>query len=137
MRLSEHISFENSKQFQPIFLDYINQTETLKDFYNFFPTLENFEKQISLKNFSVSKRQLLVEALHKQYDGVANPPKDTINLLLKPTTFTITTGHQLNIYTGTLYFHYKIQTVIRAAQELKQKYPDVRSTVMPPPLTRK
>src|SRR5690606_31373268 len=34
------------------------------------------------------------------------------------------TGHQLNIFTGPLYFIYKIVTAINLAKELKTAYPD-------------
>ena len=38
-------------------------------------------------------------------------------------TFTITTGHQLNLFTGPIYFLYKILTTINLCDELTQKYP--------------
>ncbi len=119
------LDFAKTNQFSGLFLDYISQKEELREFYGNLPQLEDFEKQISLKNnnFDKAKRDVLVKALHNQYQNTENPPTETINLLEKETTFTITTGHQLNIYTGTLYFHYKIQTVINACKILKEKYP--------------
>ncbi len=121
------LDFSKTNQFSQLFLDYISQKENLKEFYGNLPYLEHFEKQIKNKinktNFDTTKRDVLVNALHNQYSKTENPPTETINLLQKETTFTITTGHQLNIYTGTLYFHYKIQTVINACKILKEKYP--------------
>jgi hypothetical protein len=38
-------------------------------------------------------------------------------------TFTVTTGHQLNLFTGPLYFLYKIISTINLTKELKAKYP--------------
>ena len=38
-------------------------------------------------------------------------------------TFTVTTGHQLNIFTGPLYVIYKIISVIKLSRMLSQKYP--------------
>lgn len=121
------LDFSKTNQFSQLFLDYISQKQELREFYGNLPQLENFEKQINLKiknnSFDSTKREVLVNALHKQYQNIENPPTETINLLQKETTFTVTTGHQLNIYTGTLYFHYKIQTVINACKILKEKYP--------------
>lgn len=121
------LDFSKTNQFSGLFLDYISQKEELKEFYGNLPQLEDFEKQIDLKiqnnSFTIEKRNILVNALHNQYAKTENPPTETINLLQKETTFTVTTGHQLNIYTGTLYFHYKIQTVINACKVLKEKYP--------------
>src|SRR5699024_3475973 len=37
---------------------------------------------------------------------------------------TVTTGHQLNLFTGPLYFLYKIVSAINLAKQLKNKYPD-------------
>jgi bacillithiol biosynthesis cysteine-adding enzyme BshC len=39
-------------------------------------------------------------------------------------TFTVTTGHQLNLFTGPLYFIYKIVATINLAEKLKQAYPE-------------
>ncbi|AFM04007.1 bacillithiol biosynthesis cysteine-adding enzyme BshC [Bernardetia litoralis DSM 6794] len=121
------LDFSKTNQFSDIFLDYISQKEELREFYGNLPQLENFEKQIDLKiqkkSFDTKKREILVKALHNQYQNTENPPTEKIDLLKKETTFTVTTGHQLNIYTGTLYFHYKIQTVINACKTLKEKYP--------------
>ena len=124
-----HLDFSKTNQFSKLFLDYISNKEELKEFYGNLPQLEDFEKQINSKNkngrnnFDKNKRKILVDALHNQYSKTENPPTETINLLQKETTFTVTTGHQLNIYTGTLYFHYKIQTVINACKILKNSYP--------------
>ena len=47
----------------------------------------------------------------------------TIKSLSDQNTFTVTTGHQLNLMGGPLYFLYKIITTINLAKELKSKYP--------------
>ncbi|WP_306429649.1 bacillithiol biosynthesis cysteine-adding enzyme BshC [Sphingobacterium sp. E70] len=47
-----------------------------------------------------------------------------IDLLLQENTYTITTGHQLNIFTGPLYFIFKIMTAIRLSEDLRVKHPD-------------
>jgi bacillithiol biosynthesis cysteine-adding enzyme BshC len=49
---------------------------------------------------------------------------DNIALLKSDNTYTITTGHQLNIFAGPLYFIYKIVTAIKLSQQLKEKFPD-------------
>lgn len=119
----ELLSFEQTNAFSTFFLDYINQKESLKGFYNLTPELENFEKQITEKKFSEQKRKKLHKVLSEQYKNIPNPPQKLIDSLLLPNTFTVTTGHQLNIFSGPLYFHYKIITVIKLAEKLKKKYP--------------
>lgn len=121
------ISLADTKSFSPFFLDYIQQKETLKSFYNRFPLPGNFKDQITEKtnSFSNEHRKNLVAVLQKQYANtlVMDVVQQNITSLNDNKTFTITTGHQLNIFTGPLYFIYKIITVINACKELTSKYP--------------
>ena len=121
------IALDDTKAFSPFFLDYIQQKETLKSFYHRFPRPENFKDQIGEKSqtFSPEHRQVLVATLKTQYNGLKVDNKVSANLtaLSKAETFTVTTGHQLNIFTGPLYFIYKIVTVINACKALKERYP--------------
>lgn len=123
-----HISFEQSHAFNQFFLDYINGKESLKPFYGASPTLENFKQQIDAKgkSFSSEGRNRLADVLTQQYQGIPAVEAVTQNIsaLRKPNTFTVITGHQLNIFTGPLYFIYKIATVINACKKLKAAYPN-------------
>jgi bacillithiol synthase len=117
--------FADTAQFSSIFLDLASEKEALKPFYGLAPRIENFEKQIHQKiHFPDSTRQTLHQALNEQYRTLDKKPQLAIDLLLKNNTFTLTTGHQLNVFTGTLYFHYKIITVIKAARRLRQEFPN-------------
>jgi bacillithiol synthase len=122
----EQIHLKDTGSFSSLFLDYINQKPELKEFYELFPALQNFEAAIKGRSFLKDKRTILHKVLHDQYNTTSssNRVKDNIDLLLEDNTFTITTGHQLNIFTGPLYFIYKILTVINSCELLKKKYPD-------------
>ena len=121
------ISYQTSGYFSKLIQDYLDQKSELKPLYNHFPTLENFQKQIAEKtaNFDNNNRIPLVETLKKQYQNieVSNSTKQNIELLALENTFTITTGHQLNLFSGPLYFLYKIISTINLTKELKAKYP--------------
>ena len=121
------ISYQTSGYFSKLIQDYLDQKSELKPLYNHFPTLENFQKQITEKtaNFDNNNRIPLVETLKKQYQNieVSNSTKQNIELLALENTFTITTGHQLNLFSGPLYFLYKIISTINLTKELKAKYP--------------
>ena len=121
------ITYQNSGYFIPLMNDYLNQKPELQSFYNRFPTLENFEGQMAQKqsHFSENHRSVLVSALKKQYQKTESSrlTQQNIDLLLQPNTFTVTTGHQLNLFTGPLYFLYKIISAVNLAKELKAKYP--------------
>jgi bacillithiol biosynthesis cysteine-adding enzyme BshC len=121
------INFQETHAFSSFFLDYIQQKDSLKKFYHRFPAVSNFADQIKEKSsFPLSKRTLLVDELITQYGDlkITDTVKNNIHSLRDSKTFTITTGHQLNIFTGPLYFIYKIITVINTCKELKAAYPD-------------
>ena len=115
--------FEKTQHFSKIFLDYIAQNPALTNFYGLFPSPENFIEQIKNKSFSPEKRQVLYHALTRQYAETPKMPYLALEMLLQENTFTVTTGHQLCVFTGPLYFHYKIMTAIRTAQQLRKMHP--------------
>ncbi|MUV04088.1 bacillithiol biosynthesis cysteine-adding enzyme BshC [Flavobacterium rakeshii] len=125
---SDCISFQSSGYFTPLITDYLNQKENLKPLYNRFPTLQNFKQQIQEKqqNYSSDSRSVLVNALEKQYAGfnATEATKHNLDLLKQENTFTITTGHQLNLFTGPLYFLYKIVSTINLSKQLSETYPE-------------
>ncbi len=118
----QYLPLSSTGQFSQLFLDYITQKDSLKPFYNRFPELSAFEGQINNKTFDQAKRQVLVDALERQYEFITNKPDYSI--LLQPNTFTVTTGHQLNIFTGPVYIIYKLITTMNLARRLKEAYPD-------------
>ena len=121
------ISYQKSGYFSPLMNDYLNQKQNLKSLYNRFPTIENFEAQITEKqaNFNHNNRASLVAVLQKQYAGIeiSHLTQQNIESLKVDNTFTVTTGHQLNLFSGPLYFLYKIISTINLTTELKVKYP--------------
>jgi len=124
--LLQKIDFDKTNSFSKFFIDYISGNSALNSFHNGLPSIENFKEQIKRRNFNDSNRPVLYKTLKSQYREIELGDKLEVNLeLLKDSkTFTITTGHQLNIFTGPLYFIYKIVTVIRACEELKSAYPE-------------
>ncbi|MBC7845478.1 MAG: bacillithiol biosynthesis cysteine-adding enzyme BshC [Flavobacterium sp.] len=121
------ISYQNSGYFSPLMNDYLDQKEPTQSFYNRFPNLENFEAQIKEKktNYANENRAVLVSVLQKQYSKISLSGLTQLNIeaLSSSETFTITTGHQLNLFSGPLYFLYKIISTINLTKDLKAKYP--------------
>jgi bacillithiol biosynthesis cysteine-adding enzyme BshC len=91
-------------------------------------SLENLGIQLQKKqaNYAPEIRATLVSELQKQFPNLSadSPVKQNIEKLAFDTTFTVTTGHQLNIATGPAYVIYKIIHCIRLAEELKTTYPN-------------
>lgn len=121
------ISYQESGYFTTLMNDYLSQKSELQSLYNRFPTLENFEGQILEKqnNYKDEHRKSLVSVLQKQYENITTSvlTQQNIHNLSQSKTFTITTGHQLNLFSGPLYFLYKIISTINLTKELKSKYP--------------
>lgn len=122
------ISYPETGYFSTLMCDYLAEKEALQSFYNRFPVLENFQEQITEKkqSFSAKSRNVLVEALQKQYatTDASEATLHNITSLSNSNTFTVTTGHQLNLFTGPLYFLYKIFSVINLSEALKEKHPE-------------
>lgn len=119
------IEFEETKRFSSIFIDYLRNKKELQKHFTYRPTIESFEQAISKRNFDDGKRAILVKTLKGQYKGISTHTSVSQNIesLHEKNTFTITTGHQLNIFTGPLFFVYKIVAAINMAKILKEKYP--------------
>ncbi|WP_214226001.1 bacillithiol biosynthesis cysteine-adding enzyme BshC [Pedobacter sp. B4-66] len=120
---AKYISYQETNAFSSTVLDYVGKNEKLSSFYKYKPDFSGFAKAIAERNFSAD-RAILVSTLQKQYTSINLSPlvKANIELLADKKTFTITTGHQLNIFTGPLYFIYKIVTAINLANDLKQQF---------------
>ena len=127
MVISE-IKYNNTNQFSKLFVDYTEQKHNLKKLISEYPKIENFKKQIKVKSesFDHSIRPIIKNVIKNQYKGISlnNIQKKNLNSILNKNTYTVTTGHQLNLFTGPLYFIYKIFSTINLTEILKKKYPE-------------
>ena len=122
-----HIPFQQTGYFSKLMGDYLDKKQELDSFYGNFPDLEGFKNQIELKKtFGLNTRKVLAESLKNQYAStvVSDGTAAHIEQLQQENTFTITTGHQLNIFTGPLYFLYKIASTINLTKQLKKEFPN-------------
>ncbi|GER58959.1 bacillithiol biosynthesis cysteine-adding enzyme BshC [Patiriisocius marinus] len=122
------IPYKDTGYFSQTMCDYLAEAQSLKPFYNRFPKLENFKAQLKEKSasFTLDTRQVLAKQLQQQYDGfnISEATQSNILALKTDKTFTVTTGHQLNLFTGPLYFLFKIVSVINLAKQLKKAHPE-------------
>ncbi|MBL0129983.1 MAG: bacillithiol biosynthesis cysteine-adding enzyme BshC [Chitinophagaceae bacterium] len=123
---STRLPYRQTGAFSRIALDYIDQAAALQPFFAHPPTLQGIKKSIEARKQFATNRDVLVQELKKQYEGVetSEKVKKHIESLLSKETFTITTAHQNNIFTGPLYFIYKIVHVIKLADQLKESLPN-------------
>jgi len=119
------LTYQETGYFSKLMVDMLAGKDELKPFYNQPFSVEGFKNQIDQKQLSDSSRNVLVQTLQTQYKelDITQKVKSNISSLINSNTYTITTGHQLNLFTGPLYFIYKIVSAINIAKELKAQYP--------------
>ncbi len=126
MKTIHKISFQEIESIPELVKDFLNQKiEGFED--NTFSS-DHFRNQIHVKQniFTSEQRKVLAETLESQMSGLELSSKQRANLedLKQVNTFTITTGHQLNLFSGPVFFVYKILQTIKTCSYLKQNFPD-------------
>lgn len=121
------VDYQETNQFKPLIQDFLSQSPKLNNFYDYPHGIEGFDTLIKAKTltFDESKRSKLVDVLLQQHQKLDTHPKvlKNIQLLKQANTFTVTTGHQLNLMTGPAYYFYKTLSTIKLAEILQEKYP--------------
>lgn len=114
-----YIDYKETGYFSSIVTNYLEQSPELKNFYENAPSKANILKAIQQKSIDNIDRTLLTTYFKTKYANGASPTQQlNIDKLAYNNCFTITTAHQPNIFTGPLYFIYKILHVIKIANEL-------------------
>jgi len=119
-----NIKYKKINLFAKLINDYLFEPDLLKELYNQTPLIENFANQIELKSKNFKNREDITKILLLQNKDCAKNVLENILKLKEKNTFTIITGHQLNLFTGPLYVFYKIITIINQCLLLKEKYPE-------------
>jgi len=122
---AQRLSYRQTGAFSKIVLDYLDDAEPLRFFYSYRPTWDGIENAISARKQFSTNRKVLVEHLQQQYASVQmnDAVQKNINLLQSENVFTITTAHQPNLFTGPLYFLYKILHAVKLAADCKAQFP--------------
>ena len=113
----KNIDFLSTNLFSEQFNDYVS-----KDYVS----IDNIRAACEKVSLSSDKRAVLSQVLTDQYKGLqeVSDVRKNIDALNSKNTYTVTTGHQLNIFTGPLYVIYKIVSAIKLSQELSNKFPE-------------
>lgn len=120
------ISFNDIESIPQLVKDFLNQK--IEGFEKNTFSLDHFKDQLHLKqnSFTQDQRQILANVLEIQLSELTLSSKQKENLenLKSPNTFTVTTGHQLNLFSGPVFFVYKILQTIKTCTYLKENFPD-------------
>ena len=120
-----HLTYDKTNSFSSLVLDYLSGQDDLKIFYKHAPSAEGVKAAIRDRKSFNNNRTILVAALRNQYRDIALTSKqeNNLNLLENDNTFTVCTAHQPNIFTGHLYFIYKILHAVKIAADLSVQIP--------------
>jgi bacillithiol biosynthesis cysteine-adding enzyme BshC len=119
------VPYSETGYFSQLVLDFLAEHPHIRSFYTHSPLHPDVDALVHAKKAQPLQRDVLVKALQAQYTGLEVHPavQENINLLEQPNTFSICTAHQPNIFTGYLYFVYKILQTVKLAAEFKQQRP--------------
>ncbi|MFK7972659.1 MAG: bacillithiol biosynthesis cysteine-adding enzyme BshC [Bacteroidia bacterium] len=106
--------------------DYAAGVASLRPFYKHSLQDIDFVAIREAKHYADHHRSTLVEVLQAQYAALPSIPavNNSLELLASPDTFSLTTGHQLNIMGGPMYTPYKVLTVAKLAHQLTEQDPN-------------
>jgi bacillithiol synthase len=121
---STQLSYGNTGFFSPLANAFVNGDKDLAQFYKHPVSFEGIASAIKERQQSEVDRKLLVCELTNQYKSVQPSGKVNANieLLSDENTFTVCTAHQPAIFTGNLFFVYKIIHAIKLAEELTKRF---------------
>lgn len=126
MKTINKISFNDIESIPQLVKDFLNQK--IEGFEKHTFSLDHFRNQIELKkeSFLPEQREILYNVFEKQFSDLklSSKQKENLENLRLPNTFTITTGHQLNLFSGPVFFVYKILQTIKTCTYLKENFPD-------------
>ena len=118
------ISLSETGIFSDLILDFVKKNESIRPLVDFFPDIKSVKKKI--KQLKVSSRIQLVNTLKVQYektnffDVCLDKVNYNIDLISHSNVYTITTGHQLNIFSSPLFLIYKIISIINYSKYLNK-----------------
>ena len=123
----EKLSYEKARMLSSLTRAYLSSDKSIDNLIDFNSNSSSVGQVISQRERSFPvDRKLLVKELLSQYDelGASKQVAKNINSLLDANTYTVVTGHQLSLFTGPLYFIYKIVSAIKVAKTLNEDYPN-------------
>lgn len=122
---SRLLPVEKTGMFSGLVADYLKDSPELNHLYSVKVSINGVRESIQQRQAFPTDRKRLHEVLSEWYNGVASPKQQSnIDSILSDHTFTICTAHQCNIFTGYLYFVFKILHVIRIAETLNKEFPE-------------
>ena len=123
-------SANESFNVSPLIKDYLSG-KLSNSWYNRIADIKNVRAQIDEKSSTYNHdfRLVLCDEIKKSYDALnidleGSLVLENLELLKEKNSYTVTTGHQLNLFTGPVFFMYKILHTIVLCEKFRSEYPD-------------
>ena len=128
IKAAEQIAYPLTGYFSNLVSDYLEANQKLTPFYTHTPDIDGVKAAMAARDSFNTPRIALVNALNKQYETVIASDLVTANIqsLANSKTYTVTTAHQPNLFTGPLYFIYKIAHTIALSRSLEKQIPGAK-----------
>ena len=128
IKAAEQVAYPLTGYFSNLVSDYLEANQKLAPYYTHTPNIDGVKAAMAARDLFNTPRVALVDALNKQYQGVSVLDAVTANIqsLKESNTYSVTTAHQPNIFTGPLYFIYKIAHTIALSRSLNKQIPGAR-----------
>lgn len=125
IKAAEQVAYPLTGYFSNLVSDYLEANQKLDPFYTHPPNIDGVKASMAARDSFNTPREALVDALNKQYEGVnvLEIVNANIQSLKHGNTYTVTTAHQPNLFTGPLYFIYKIAHTIALSRSLEKQIP--------------
>jgi bacillithiol biosynthesis cysteine-adding enzyme BshC len=133
---NQYIPYKETGFFSRLVLDYLDQDPKLDSFYQYSPQLSSFPEIIANQKKREINRKVLVDSIHQGYSLLERENlssfimnekvRENIQALGEENCFTITTGHQLNLFSGPLYTIFKIISIIKLSEEVEKANPGTK-----------
>ena len=123
---AQRIPYRETGSFSPLVVNYLDHDPSLQSFISQEASLRGIKACIEARRQVPVDRILLANRLASQYEGLERPDRlqKNLDLIRQDNCYTITTAHQNNLFSGPLYFIYKILHAIALAENLQKAIPD-------------
>jgi bacillithiol biosynthesis cysteine-adding enzyme BshC len=128
IKAAEQVAYPLTGYFSNLVSDYLEANQNLASFYTHSPNIDGVKAAIVARDSFNTPRIALTNALNKQYECIkaSELVKANIQSLVNSKTYTVTTAHQPNLFTGPLYFIYKIAHTIALSRSLEKQIPGAK-----------
>lgn len=123
----KHFAHADTQQLSQLMRHYLSGHEALRTFYKYTPDLKGLQQALTEMQWPLELRRSLSAAMAAQAARTTNTSELTlehITALAQANTYTVTTGHQLCVFSGPVFFIYKIASVIHVCKQLQALHPD-------------